>query len=174
MLTHPVRMREGLNRRVLAKPAALRNTRLEDALTAASFHGSSQIRGGAAVHNCSPHGPNGAELCLSTLGTPLLRYLDLRLFLCRARLLLALRHEGYEPLAVLNSKPTLMDAQAAPSNTFGPVGCGAPPTGSIVTANAFAGVFGGTSAVHMLPHACPPGPNNPALTGAPFTGTSHI
>jgi hypothetical protein len=77
-------------------------------------------------------------------------------------------------LLTIQSRPFVKGTHAAPSSTFGPVGCGAPPIGSMVTAKAFAGVFTGTSAVHMLPHACPPGPSNPALIGAPCAGTSHI
>lgn len=43
-----------------------------------------------------------------------------------------------------------------PSNTLCPVGCTAPLTGSMVTANCFADVSAGTSAAHMLPPGTPP------------------
>ena len=95
----------------------------------------------------------------------------------------ALFHLKYAPTSFLDlgifqirnqTESQSREPHMAPNNTFGPVGCGIPPTGSTVTANAFACVFAATSAVHMLPQAFPPGPIKPALIGAPFAGTSHI
>jgi hypothetical protein len=64
--------------------------------------------------------------------------------------------------------------QVAPTSTLGPVGCGTPPGGSTVTANAFASELAGSCASHTAPMEWDPFSITPALIGAPVAGSNHI
>jgi len=62
--------------------------------------------------------------------------------------------------------------ETGPTRTIGPVGCGMPPSGSSVIANAFASTPGGSFTIQGFI-----GPleysTRPALMGLPSIGTSH-